>query len=169
MGERTETAEIEVRRNPWIEDVTDADLIAQYEFGVRIRDRVDEANRAVIAIRAVEAELEARLAESDDGDLREAVGRLQEALDAVESEIYQVRNRSNQDPLNFPIRVNNRLANLLSMSERGDGRPGSGMHEVFEIMSGRLDELLAELEEVWSAELAEVNEVLRGMGVGEVG
>ena len=40
--------EIEVRRNPWIEGVTDEDLVAQYEFGVRVRDEVDRANRAVI-------------------------------------------------------------------------------------------------------------------------
>ena len=68
-------------------------------WGVRVRDEVDRANRAVI----------------------------------------EMRNRSNQDPLNFPIRVNSRLANLLSMSERGDGRPGEGMVEVFGVMRGRLE------------------------------
>ena len=36
--------------------------------------------------------------------------------------------RSNQDPLNFPIKVTYRLASLLSMSERGDGRPRRGMY-----------------------------------------
>ena len=45
----------------------------------------------------------------------------------MEREIYQVQNRSKQNLLNFPIQVNNRLANLLSMSERGDGRPGNRM------------------------------------------
>ena len=91
--------------------------------------------------------------------------RLWAALDEVEGEIYQVRNRSNQDPLNFPIKVNNRLANLLSMVERGDGRPGSGMYEVFEVMVGRLGGVLGRLEGVWGEELVEVNEVLRGFGV----
>ena len=43
---------------------------------------------------------------------------------AVEGEIYQVRNRSNQDPLNFPIKVNNRLANLLSMVGAGGWEAG---------------------------------------------
>ncbi len=56
---------VEVRRNPWITDVTDADLQAQYEFGQQIRDRVNEANGAVIAIRAVKTQLAARLKESD--------------------------------------------------------------------------------------------------------
>ena len=148
--------------------MTDEDLVAQYEFGVQIRDKVDEANRAVIEIRRVEGELDARLEASDDEGLGEAVERLRAALNEVEGEIYQVRNRSNQDPLNFPIRVNNRLANLLSMSERGDGRPGSGMYAVYEIMVGRLEGLLGRLEAVWEGELGEVNEVLRGLGLDEV-
>ncbi len=168
VGERVETTEVEVRRNPWIEDVTEEDLVAQYEFGMRIRDQVHAANSAVIAIREVEAELEERLEAVDDETLAEAAERLRTAMDEVEGEIYQVRNRSNQDPLNFPIRVNNRLANLLSMSERGDGRPGSGMYAVFEIMVERLGGLLGELEGVWGEELEEVNAVLRGLGVGEI-
>ena len=161
---RVETTEVEVRRHPWITDVTEEDLVAQYEFGVQIRDRVHSANSAVVAIRNVKAQLDDRLEESDDERLAEAGERLREAASAVEADIYQVRNRSNQDPLNFPIKVNNRLANLLSMSERGDGRPGSGMYAVFEIMVERLEGHLERLQEVWDEELAEVNGVLRGMG-----
>ena len=61
VGGRVETTEVVVERNPWIEGVTDEDLVAQYEFGVRIRDEVDRANRAVIEIRRVRGELEERL------------------------------------------------------------------------------------------------------------
>ena len=101
----------------------------------------------------MKAQLEQRLAASDDEGLGEVGERLRAALDAVEGEIYQVRNRSNQDPLNSPIKVNNRLANLLSMSERGDGRPGSGMVEVFGIMVGRCwdaeEQAMREVEAKW--------------------
>ena len=169
VGDRTETTELEVRRNPWIEDVTDEDLVEQYEFGLRIRDQVDRANRAVIEIRRVKAELEERLGGVEDARLTEAAERLRVALEEIEGEIYQVRNRSNQDPLNFPIKVNNRLANLLSMSERGDGRPGSGMYSVFEIMVERLDALLGRLEGVWGEELEAVNGRLGELGREGVG
>ncbi len=165
---RSETTEVEVQRNPWITDVTDEDLIAQYEFGVQIRDKVNDANLAVIEIRRVKAELDERLEASDDEGLGEAGERLRVAASEVEGDIYQVRNRSNQDPLNFPIKVNNRLANLLSMSERGDGRPGSGMYAVFEIMVERLGALLDALDGVWSEELGEVNARLREMGMEEI-
>ena len=76
--------------------------------------------------------------------------------------------RSNQDPLNFPIKVTNRLANLLSMSERGDGRPASEMYAVFEIMVERLDALLRLLDGVWGEELEAVIGVLRSLGVEQV-
>ena len=148
--------------------MTDEDLVAQYEFGVRIRDQVDRANRAVIEIRRVKGELGERLEGVEDEGLVEAGERLRAALDEVEGEIYQVRNRSNQDPLNFPIKVNNRLANLLSMSERGDGRPGSGMYEVFGVMVGRLGGVLARLEAVWVGELEVLNAELRRLGLEEI-
>ena len=165
VGRSVMSERLVVKRNPWIEGVTDEDLLAQYEFGVRVRDQVDRANRAVIEIRRVKGELEERLEGVDDEEtLIAAAERLRAALEEIEGEIYQVRNRSNQDPLNFPIKVTNRLANLLSMSERGDGRPGSGM-EVFGVMVGRLEGLLAELAAVWEGELGEVNAGLERLGV----
>ena len=169
MGDHVSRSQVVVLPHPWITDVTVEDLQAQYEFGVRIRDQVDAANSAVIAIRDVKAQLDERLAAADDDEtLIAAAERLRTAASAVEGEIYQVRNRSNQDPLNFPIKVNNRLANLLSMSERGDGRPGSGMYAVFEIMVGRLGGLIGELEGVWEGELAELNAELRRVGLEEI-
>ena len=168
VGGRSETTEVEVRAHPWITDVTEEDLVAQYEFGVEIRDRVHQANSAVIAIRNVKAQLDERLEASDDERLAGAGERLRESASAVEADIYQVRNQSNQDPLNFPIRVNNRLANLLSMSEQGDGRPGSGMYAVYEIMVERLEGHLTRLQAVWEGELAEVNAELRRLGMDEI-
>ena len=165
---RSETTEVEVRRHPWITDVTDEDLVAQYDFGMEIRDRVHQANSAVIAIRSVKAQLDDRLEASDDERLAEAGERLEGSASAVEADIYQVRNQSNQDPLNFPIRVNNRLANLLSMSEQGDGSPGSGMYAVYEIMVERLEGYVTRLQAVWDEELAEVNEELRRLGLEDI-
>jgi photosystem II stability/assembly factor-like uncharacterized protein len=156
----TQTAELEVRPNPWIAGVTQADLVAQYEFGREILARVNEANGAVVAIRRVKAQLDERLEASDDAALAGAAERLVASASEVEASIYQVRNRSNQDPLNFPIRVNNRLANLLSMSERGDGRPNEGMREVFQIMIEELERHTGRLSEIWATDLAAVNREL---------
>ena len=118
------TAPLVVQRNPLITDVTDADLHGQYQFGRQVRDKATEANEAVIAIRRVKAQVDDRLKQLEGPRRSSAPARpLVTNASDVEEKIYQVKNQSGQDPLNFPIRVNNRLANLLSMSERGDGPP----------------------------------------------
>ncbi len=161
----TQSVPLTVERNPWITDVTDADLVAQYEFSARVRDKVTEANDAVVAIRRVKAQLEDRYAKSSDAALKSAGETLRANASAVEEDIYQVRNQSGQDPLNFPIKVNNRLANLLAMAERGDGRPGNMMPEIFGILAGELKAYTDRLEEIWRTDLARVNAELVRLGM----
>ena len=126
---------------------------------------MDQANGAVIAIRRVKTQLEERLERSDDARLAAAAERLVASASEVEADLYQVRNRSGQDPLNFPITVNNRLANLLSMVERGDRRPNDGMYAVFDIMVERLEGYLDRLDEVWATDLVAVNRELDRLGL----
>jgi hypothetical protein len=151
---------VRIVRNPRITDVTDADLQAQYGFSRRVRDKVTEANDAVIAIRRVKAQLEDRYKQSTDAALRAAGDSLKSRASAVEGDIYQVRNRSNQDPLNFPIKVNNRLANLMSMAERGDGRPTTNMPEIFQILNDELKGYTTRLAKIWAEDLENVNREL---------
>jgi len=155
------TAPLSVRRNPWITDVTDADLVAQYKFGKMVRDKATEANDAIIAIRRVKTQLDDRTKRANnDAALKSAGETLRTNASGVEESVYQVRNQSGQDPLNFPIKVNNRLANLLAMSERGDGRPTTNMPEIFGILTTELKGYTTKLEQVWKVDLAAVNKEL---------
>ncbi len=166
-GEVAETR-VTIEPHPWIPEVSVADMEEQYAFGREIWDEVARANGAVLAIRKMKAQVEARLEETDDHDVEEAARRLVDAAAEVEETLYQVRNRSGQDPLNFPIRVNNRLANLLSMVERGDGPPNEGMRDVFRIMKERLDTRLGRLERLWETELPALNRALEEEGMEPV-
>jgi hypothetical protein len=158
---RVVTAPLVVKRNPWITDVTDADLHAQYQFGRRVRDKATDANRAVIAIRNVKAQLTDRQKKAaDDAALKAAGSTLVANASVVEDSVYQVRNQSGQDPLNFPIRVNNRLATLLAMAERGDGRPTTNMPEIFGILNTELGRYTTRLSQIWTTDLANVNKEL---------
>ena len=156
----TLTAPVVVRRNPRLTDVTNADLRAQYAFGKKVRDKTTEANEAIIAIRRVKSQLEQRLTKSSDAALKSTGATLTTNASGVEESVYQVKNQSGQDPLNFPIKVNNRLANLLSMSERGDGPPGTYMPEILDILTKELNGYSARLQTVWKTDLVTVNKEL---------
>ena len=148
--------------------VTVADLEERFRFSMQIRDRVTEANEAVLRIRAIEEQIAARLDESDSDELAALAGEVGGALDAVEGEIYQVRNRSGQDPLNFPIKLNNKLAALLGHVSGAEDRPTAQSYAVFEKLSGELDVQLEQLMIVLQQDIGRLNEMLRSMGLDAI-
>jgi gas vesicle protein len=159
---QTLTAPATVIKNPRLTDVTDADLRAQYAFSKKVRDKANEANESVIGIRRVKSQLADRYTKSTDATLKSTGDTLKTHVSAVEEDIYQVRNQSGQDPLNFPIKVNNRLANLMSMAERGDGAPINSMPEIFGILTTELKGYTDQLAKVYKTDLVTVNrELLR--------
>ena len=159
---RALTAPATIVKNPRLTDVTAADLRAQYLFSKKVRDKANEANESVIGIRRVKAQLTDRYTKSSDAMLKSTGDTLRTHVSAVEENIYQVRNQSGQDPLNFPIKVNNRLANLMSMAERGDGAPINSMPEIFGILTTELKGYTDQLAKVYKSDLVAVNrELLR--------
>ena len=67
-------------------------------------------------------------------------------LTKIEEALYQTKNESGQDPLNFPIRLNNRLASLRRSVENGDAKPTDGAYTVFGELSAELDGHLEALD-----------------------
>jgi photosystem II stability/assembly factor-like uncharacterized protein len=140
------------------------DVQAQVAFLLEIRDRLSDANNAVRTIRNVRAQVEQRL-ESAPSARRAAIARVAtpvtRQLGAIEEEVYQVRNRSNQDPLNYPIKLNNKIAALAGIVASADYRPTDQSREVFRELTGRLQRQLDALRLVIDRELPKLNAELR--------
>jgi photosystem II stability/assembly factor-like uncharacterized protein len=168
-GDVEQEQEFDVRLDPRVADhVAHADLAERFEFALQIRDRVSDANEAVIWIRDIKAAIDERLEQTADRDVTRQAESVQSALSAVEEEIYQVRNRSRQDPLNFPIKLNNKLAALMSVVESGEARPTDQSYAVFERLDGLLQAELDTMERVVATDLARLNELLAGAGLEPV-
>ena len=118
------------------------------------------AHEAVLRIRGLKEQIAARTSASSDARLKTYGDAISERLTAVEGEIYQYRNRSSQDPLNYPIRLNNKLAALQGIVESGDARPTDQSYAVFKDLSTRLDRELARLDALMTSDLPDFNKVL---------
>jgi len=105
--------------------VTLEDLQKQFDLAIKIRDEVSLCDEMVIAIRKAKAD-------------PAASANLRDNLSTLEEEIYQVRNRANEDPLNFPIKINNQIAALARTVETGDDPPTAQDYEVYKLLTGRL-------------------------------
>ncbi|MEW6321779.1 MAG: glycosyl hydrolase [Acidobacteriota bacterium] len=144
--------------------VTEADLHEQYRLSVQVRDRVSEANRAVIRIRAIREQVDDRLKKVPErrrAEVQKLADALMKPLATVEEAVYQVRNRSSQDPLNYPIRLNNKIAALAGVIEGADYKPTDQTYEVFKDLSAQLQQELDAMTTAIARELPRLNAALR--------
>ena len=137
---------IEVKKDPRIE-ISDEIIQKQFKFAMEIMNQTDIANKSVIEIRELKEKLKTH--KNSLKNLRK-INALIGDLEKIESSIYQVKNQSGQDPLNFPIKVNNRLAYLRKSVESGDGIPTSGSLEVFDLLKEELSVYIGELNKLKS-------------------
>ena len=143
-----------------------ADLVAQFDFLIQVRDRVSEANDAVITARDVKAQVNDRLKQAPQlGDQGKA---LNGKVTDVEAEIYQIKNQSSQDPLNYPIKLNNKIAALLGVAGSSPGRPPAQAMQVFKELNGKLDVQTRRMDKVYADDLKAFNEQLKKLGLPEV-
>jgi len=164
---KTLTQPLVVKRHPFHE-ATDADLVAQTTLGLQLRDKVSEANGAVVQIRDVKRQVADRLAKSPDAQLKSAGDKLTGNLGQVEEDLYQVRNQSGQDPLNFPIKVNNRLASLLGVVSNNDGRPIASAYPIFTDLKAELKVQTDRLQRVLITDLPLFNTEAKRLGLDPI-
>ena len=161
---RAQTQPITVKKHPYF-TVSDADLREQFELASAIRDKVNEANNAIIQIRRIKQQLGDRVQKSQSADVKAIAEQFTREMTAVEEDVYQVRNQSNQDPLNFPIKTNNRLASLLRVVQAGDGKPIGNAVPIFNELQAELKAETDRLQRVLSTYLPRFNELAQRLGI----
>ncbi len=164
---QSETQPLTVMLDPR-EHVTVAQLQDQFKLALRIRDQVSEADDMVIKIRAINKEAKDRADKAKDPTISSAGASLRDKLSTIEEEIYQIRNRANEDPLNFPIKLNNQIAALERSVETGDNPPTDQDYEIFRILTARLEVVQAKFNQAMKVDLGHFNELLAEHKLAEI-
>tara|TARA_R110002020_G_scaffold445961_1_gene657950 strand:- start:23460 stop:26579 length:3120 start_codon:yes stop_codon:yes gene_type:complete len=150
--------------DPNLKGVSASDLQEQFELASQIMEKTSAANKAVIQIRSIRDKINAHKEGIPDGDFKKIMAPFLAEMAITEENLYQVKNQSGQDPLNFPIKLNNRLASLRRSVEHGDARPTDGAYQVFKELSAELEEHLNILSETLETQLPKVNGLLQAHG-----
>ncbi len=153
-----------IRREPHLlADVTDADLQKEFDLAMQISNKTSQANEAVLLVRGIRPQIKDRESKLDSkvGPTAKALQDLHNNLTAVETQMYQVKNQSGQDPLNFPIMLNNKIAALQGVVESADAAPTQQSEEMYEMLAGRVNEQLLKLDTTVKTQLPQVNLMLQ--------
>jgi photosystem II stability/assembly factor-like uncharacterized protein len=165
LGDYSKTFSFNIEMDPNLEGITKEDLQKQFDLAVQIRNKTSEANEAVIQIRKIRKQSNEFLESKDNVQLAQSINNMLAKMKVIEEDLYQVKNQSNQDPLNFPIKLNNRLASLRRSVENGQARPTDAAYVVFEELNAELTGHLTKLNQIIESDLNTINQQLKSVGM----
>jgi hypothetical protein len=161
-GQSTEQ-DFEILKDPRVNSSL-ADLEAQFDFLMAVRNKLSDANQAVLDIRKLRADLDylrAKL-EGDAGaePIVAALESLNDEMTVIANNIHETRNEAYQDPLNFGIKLNNRLAYLATHASSGDYPPTDEAQAYKEEVSAQIDQEILALEQLLDGRLPMINKMV---------
>ena len=154
------TQEFTIHKDPTSEGSID-DIKSQFEFVDEVNGAVDKAHKAIENIRDMKTDLKKFQSDYADNefakDLIEESKSIVESIDKIENELYQTKNQSNQDPLNYGVKLTNNLGNLNSAFRGGDFGPTVQDVQVKNELIEKVNAQLAKYDKIISEDIPNFN------------
>jgi hypothetical protein len=158
----------DILKDSRLTNVTDADIQAEFELALAVRNRTSDANQGVINIRACTAQVDDRVGAANDPAIGAAGASLDASLSSVENELYQTKLQAGEDPLNYPIKLNDKIAALHGVIESVDHRPTDQTYQVFDELSAQLQVQLNRLAGIVATDVWSFNQLLQAKGLAPI-
>lgn len=137
-----------------------ADLQAQFDFLISVRDKLTETHEAIIKIRKAREQINLVTKKTESKEIKKAAEDILEEMKLIEEALYQTKNESRQDPLNFPIRLNNKLGHLGSLEGIGDSKPTDQAIAFKKEVTGKIDGHLKALNIITADKIDGLNKLI---------
>jgi hypothetical protein len=151
---------------------TQEDLQAQFEFVLTTRDKLTEIHKAIKLIRNIRKQINGvneRIKNWKDADeIKKSGEEINKKITAIEEALYQTKNKSGQDPLNYPVRLNDKLSSLNSSVASGDFRPTEQSYKVKNELVAKIDAELIKLKGIVGNEIPKFNKLVAEANVPAV-
>jgi photosystem II stability/assembly factor-like uncharacterized protein len=161
----------------WLKDprleTTDEDFADQFNLLIRIRDTLGEVNRGVNQLRSVRSQIEGVIeraagAGGSAAKIAESGAAIKVRLTEIEDVLIQAKSKSGQDPLNYPIRLDNKLAALAMVVASADARPTDPSVGLYEELAATARAELAKLGSILEKDIDAFNAMVWEAGVPAV-
>lgn len=146
--------------DPKMEGTID-DLKLQFDFMLETNEKISEAHLAIKEMRMLKEKMKPFADKSIDAELASKVKEIDSTLNVIENELYQTKNRSNQDPLNYPIKLTNKLGNVNSLVGYGDFRPTDQSIIVRDELVAKINEQLTQFYKIRDEQIPQLNQLIR--------
>ncbi len=164
IGETSKSQNFTILKNP-ISETTLADATAQFNFINDINTKVTEIHKALKNVKKVRDQInslkKSMKGKEEHKSLLDYATALLKEMTTIEEILYQTKSKSNQDPLNFPIRLNNKLAHLNSLTRIGSYAPTQQAIDFKNEINKEIDNELAKLYELFDNKISVLNQKVK--------
>ena len=171
VADKTYETEFEILKDPRTTG-TVADIQAQFDFVTKVMDKLSETNTAVKTIREAREQInkvtEPMKGKEEMKDITDLAKPTLEKMKLIEEALYQTKNRSGQDPLNFPVRLNNKIGALGGEASSSDFRPNDQTLAVYKEIAGQIDSQLLELDKIFKTDIPKLNELVKQKNIDAI-
>ncbi|HEX6522907.1 MAG TPA: hypothetical protein VF070_23335 [Streptosporangiaceae bacterium] len=157
-----------ISKDPRLTTVTAADIQTEFQLSTQVVNATSAADQAVINISACTSQVDARVAQADSAPVTQAGQALDAKLGAVRDALWQSQIKAPEDPLKYPIMLNDKIDGLLFVIESADGLPTEQTFTVFRLLSGQLSDQLSTLRQIIGTDVPAFNNMLTRAGLQPV-
>ncbi len=148
---------------------TEEDYNLYFNFASAVRDKVTEAHDIILGIRDLRSQLtHYKDRVPDDVDIQQEISKIDSLITNIEKSLYQTQNRSGQDPLNFPVRLTNKLAYLSSILGHGEFPPTDQAEAVRTELEGLIDAEIQKYDVVRTEMIPALNQLIKDKGIDAI-
>jgi hypothetical protein len=166
---QSQTQPLELRFDPRVKNVTEADLQKEFDLGMQIRESNNRLHIAVNQIRELRNQLDTLKKWAGNGDRGKAVVQAAEQLDKkmtpIEEELIQVQMKSSEGNLRYPNKLNEQFDSLMHTEDSSDAAPTQSTTAVYEMLNKQLEAQLAKWQQVLSTDLPALNQLMHSNNV----
>lgn len=167
VNDKAQTQDFVILKDPRSTASPD-DMQQQFTFVKEVCDKLTQVHQTIATIRDVRKQLsdyKERIKPDDKlKDLLAQANTIDSLMTTVEETLYQTKNRSGQDPLNFPIRLNNKLAHLNALMY-ADYPPTNQAIAVKNELTQAIDAQLAIAKTIFEQQIPQFNQMVRDKAV----
>ncbi len=164
VGEREQVRDFTIKADPRVQASAE-ERQAQFTFMKEVQDKASEAHQVIIDLRKLRSQIKDFQDRIADKGITSYGEGIIDSLTAIEETLYQTKNRSGQDPLNYPIRLTNKLAHLNSLMGIGTYKPTAAAYAVKEELTTQIDAEIEKYNRIVDGEVPQYNRMILERGV----
>jgi hypothetical protein len=152
--------------------ISQEDYDAQFSFLQKVSNKFNEVQKTIRDIRNLRSQINdfvAKQGKDIPKDVKQMCDSINKKMTAIEETLYQTKSKSGQDPLNYPIRLNDKLSGVFGAANAGYTAPSKQVQEVYAELAEQCDVQIAAFKKIQDEDVVKLNQLIREKGLLIIG